>query len=84
MVRCFALRMRDDGGLQTTILISLDTVTSGGQTIQSDAYDGFDNLASVSRATGTGSLATTSYSLKSKKGSITRARRRLARPRGLI
>jgi RHS repeat-associated protein len=44
----------------------LDTVTSGGQTTQSDTYDGFDNLASVSQLnTTTGSMNTTSYTYDS-------------------
>jgi RHS repeat-associated protein len=44
----------------------LDTVTSGGQTIQSNTYDGFDNLASVSQLdTTTGSMDTTSYAYDS-------------------
>ena len=44
----------------------LDTVTSGGQTIQSNTYDGFDNLASSSQwNTTTGSMDTTSYTYDS-------------------
>jgi RHS repeat-associated protein len=44
----------------------LDTVTAAGQTLQSDTYDGFDNLASVSQLnTSTGSMDTTSYTYDS-------------------
>jgi RHS repeat-associated protein len=44
----------------------LDTVTSGGQTVQSNTYDGFDNLASTSQwNTSTGSMDTTSYTYDS-------------------
>jgi YD repeat-containing protein len=44
----------------------LDTVTSGGTTLQSDTYDGFDNLASASQLnTATGSMDTTSYTYDS-------------------
>jgi len=40
----------------------LDTVTSGSQTLQSNSYDGFDNLTSTSQLnTTTGSMDTTSY-----------------------
>jgi RHS repeat-associated protein len=44
----------------------LDTVTAGSQTLQTDAYDGFDNLASTSQLnTSTGSMDTTSYTYDS-------------------
>jgi RHS repeat-associated protein len=44
----------------------LDTVTTAGQTLQSNTYDGFDNLASTSQLnTSTGSMDTTSYSYDS-------------------
>jgi RHS repeat-associated protein len=44
----------------------LDTVTSGGTTIQSNTYDGFDNLASTSQLnTSTNSMDTTSYTYDS-------------------
>jgi RHS repeat-associated protein len=40
----------------------LDTVTSGGQTIESDTYDGFDNLTATSQLDPTtGSMDTTTY-----------------------
>jgi YD repeat-containing protein len=44
----------------------LDTVTAAGQTLQTDTYDGFDNLASTSQLnTSTGSMDTTSYTYDS-------------------
>jgi RHS repeat-associated protein len=43
----------------------LDTVTSGGATLQSNTYDGFDNLASTTQKTSSGSMATTSYTYDS-------------------
>jgi RHS repeat-associated protein len=44
----------------------LDTVTSGGKTLQSNTYDGFDNLTSTGQLnTSTGSMDTTSYAYDS-------------------
>jgi RHS repeat-associated protein len=40
----------------------LDTITSGGQTIESNTYDGFDNLIATSQQnTSTGGMDTTTY-----------------------
>jgi RHS repeat-associated protein len=45
----------------------LDTVTAGGQTIQSNTYDGFDNLTATSQLnTSTNSMDTTSYAYDSQ------------------
>jgi YD repeat-containing protein len=43
----------------------LDTVTAAGATLQSNTYDGFDNLASTTHMSSSGSATTTSYTYDS-------------------
>jgi YD repeat-containing protein len=43
----------------------LDTVTAAGATLQSNTYDGFDNLASTTQMSSSGSSTTTSYTYDS-------------------